>query len=539
MEDSELLRQYAEDGSESAFSELVQRHIGFVYAAALRQTGGAIHRAEEITQTVFIALARKSRALSSRRQLAGWLYITTRYACAKLKRSEMRRQEREFEAFTMNETMSNADATADWERLRPVLDDAMHELNVDDRELILMRFFQRCRFADIGREFGLSEDAARMRVDRALGKLRHLLAKRQITSTSAALGVVLANQPAVAIPAALAATVTGAALTSTAVTTGGALATFLMNTKTSMAAAAAVVAVGFAMYEFREAKTARSEAAVVARERDALRAQLREVENRAAGAEARVTDLQRRALVGTMQGAAPFAMPSRAGGAGANLLGGGTLTLSSRTLTPEEIRTNNGLNVDTAYAALYRQLGWTDAHRDQFRNLMLDRQESGERLFKSAVAAARAQNPNMDRGIMLEIYEATHAQTQAEQQADVRRVFGDATAKSLEYYQETLPMRAIANQLATALFNSETPLTPAQSDRVVEVLARNARGPIGKVEIAALDSDVAVAQAEAAGLLNPTQAAELRRVAARVKEQSSAERARNIAPAPALQPAAK
>src|SRR5688500_1246130 len=244
IEDTELLRRYADERSEAAFAELVQRYIGFVYAAALRQLGGATHRAEEVTQLVFIALARKSRMLSGRRQLAGWLYTSAHYACAKLKRAEQRRQQRELEAFTMNETMSDADLNADWERLRPVLDDAMQELKSDDREVILMRFFQGRRFADVGKEFWLSEDAARMRVEREIGKLRVLLERRRITSTSAALGFVLANQPAIAVPTALTATVTSAAMSaaSSAVAGAAAAAVFSMKMKTAIATVTAVLA---------------------------------------------------------------------------------------------------------------------------------------------------------------------------------------------------------------------------------------------------------------------------------------------------------
>jgi hypothetical protein len=136
---------------------------------------------------------------------------------------------------------------------------------------------------------------------------------------------------------------------------------------------------------------------------------------------------------------------------------------------------------------------------------------------------------------MLEVFEATNAQMHVEQQADVRRAFGEAPAKALENYQETLPVRTIANQLATALFNSETPITPAQSDKLADILAQHARGPIGKVEIAALDTDAAVAQAEAAGILNRAQATELRRIAARVQEQSRSQRDRNTTPTASMQ----
>jgi RNA polymerase sigma factor (sigma-70 family) len=185
--------------------------LAFVYRAALRQLGGASHRAEEVTQSVFIDLARKSASLTRRTHLAGWLYLSTRFASAKLKRSEQRRQNREKEAHAMNEVASNINEL-NWEQLRPVLDDALHELPERDRAAILMRFFEGRGFAEMSEQLGLSEDAARMRVERALRRLRLQLERRHLTSTSTVLAVLLANQPAVAIPSGLAASIGSAAL---------------------------------------------------------------------------------------------------------------------------------------------------------------------------------------------------------------------------------------------------------------------------------------------------------------------------------------
>src|SRR5882724_4840264 len=210
-DDAELLRRYAETGSEEAFAELVRRHLNLVYFAALRQVGGDTHRAKDVTQTVFTDLARKAAALSRHAVLAGWLYTSTHYAAAKVARAERRRKTHEQEAETMKEILQDATPATDWERLRPVLDDVMLQLNEPEREAVLLRFFEGRPFADLGAKLRLSEDAARMRVDRALEKMHALLAKRGVTSTTAALGLALANQVAATAPVGLATTVTGAA----------------------------------------------------------------------------------------------------------------------------------------------------------------------------------------------------------------------------------------------------------------------------------------------------------------------------------------
>src|SRR5262245_22133698 len=96
--DSELLRQYSEKHSEEAFAELVRRHLDLVYSAALRQVNGDTHLAQDVAQTVFTDLARKARPLSRHPVLTGWLYTSSRFAAAKLVRTENRRRAREEKA---------------------------------------------------------------------------------------------------------------------------------------------------------------------------------------------------------------------------------------------------------------------------------------------------------------------------------------------------------------------------------------------------------------------------------------------------------
>ncbi len=213
MDDIELLRRYVHDRSNEAFAALVHRHVSLVYFAALRQLHGDRGLAEEVTQAVFTDLARKAASLTERTVLAGWLYTSTRFAAAKLRRAEGRRRAREQEAHAMQEiTGSDASAAADWERLRPAIDDALHDLDETDREAVLLRFFEGRAFADIGAALRVSEEAARKRVDRALDKMADLLARRGITSTTAALAVALGQQAAAVAPVGLAASTVASAL---------------------------------------------------------------------------------------------------------------------------------------------------------------------------------------------------------------------------------------------------------------------------------------------------------------------------------------
>jgi RNA polymerase sigma factor (sigma-70 family) len=218
--DSELLTSYAVDGTEAAFGQLVRRHLGLVYSAALRQLGGGAASAEDVTQLVFTVLAGEADGLRRRDSIAGWLHTTTRHLSAKARRSDERRLLRETTALAMNPT----DDTAAWEEMSPILDTALHELPETDREAVLLRFFEKLSLGEVGSRLGVGEDAARKRVDRALDKLRGLLAKRGVTSaTAAALAALLIDRASASPPVQLAAEVTGAALKAAATAVGGGL----------------------------------------------------------------------------------------------------------------------------------------------------------------------------------------------------------------------------------------------------------------------------------------------------------------------------
>ena len=199
--DSELLRRFAKTNSEDAFAELVKRHVNLVYSAALRQVNGDAHLAQDVAQTVFADLARKATALSRRESLTGWLYTSAHFAAAKIARTENRRRDREekFMREPIHETPDAsraetfAEAGADWEKLRPALDEVMHKLKETDREAILLRYFENRPFGEVGARLGLNENAARMRVERALEKLRAIFAKRGITTATALASVISAN----------------------------------------------------------------------------------------------------------------------------------------------------------------------------------------------------------------------------------------------------------------------------------------------------------------------------------------------------------
>ena len=257
--DSDLLRTYVEHGREAAFSELVHRHIGLVYRSALRQLGGDSHAAQDVAQAVFTLLARKASRLLNHTSLVGWLHTTTRRIAKDTVRGATRRGRREQEAISMN----SQENEPDWHVLGPVIDDALGELDERDRTAVLLRYFSGLTFATVGEKLGVAENTARMRVDRALEKLRVGLRRHGIESTGAALGAVLANEAVgITIPVDLAAHVSHAAVSTAGAgaAVAGGFAVLLSAGKLAtlasfalMSASVAVVSYGlYARYEARQ-----------------------------------------------------------------------------------------------------------------------------------------------------------------------------------------------------------------------------------------------------------------------------------------------
>lgn len=286
VHDAELLRRYSENRSEPAFTEFVGRHLTLVYFTALRGTGGDSALAQEVAQAVFATAARRARTLIDHPTMTGWLYTTTRHIAVRTWRKERTLQRYQQEAAAHAIVTGNTEP--DWERLRPVIDDALDELNPREREAILVRFFEGRPFAEMGAAWKVSQDAARMRVDRALEKLRLALERRGVGSVSAALAALLSTQSGLAAPVGMAATVSGAALSAAAAPAG--IATFfsiMSGTKIILgtAAIAAAIATGTAFFQHRQAADARARLDTTTRELQAARSQLARSEQRRSAAE--------------------------------------------------------------------------------------------------------------------------------------------------------------------------------------------------------------------------------------------------------------
>ena len=242
--DRELLQRYAQSRDETAFTELVQRHLPAVYAAALRLGGGDAHLAQDVAQAAFTLLANRAWTLTEHATLAGWLHTTTRYLAHKALREERRRRNRQQEAVAMQEQDSAPESN--FESLRPLLDEAVGALREDERNALLLRFFHGKSHQEVAATLGLRENTANKRIERALEKLRRNFTRRGITTTLALLASAMETQAAGTLPAGLAAQVAKTSLAGT--TAGGGTFQILwksifMSTKFKIIATAMAVAI--------------------------------------------------------------------------------------------------------------------------------------------------------------------------------------------------------------------------------------------------------------------------------------------------------
>ena len=247
-DDLKLLRAYGTHGSEDAFRTLVERHLGLVYASALRQVGDT-HLAQDVAQAVFLILARKAATLGPGIVLSGWLFRTTRFASNAALRTAKRRQHWEQKSAQMQPTITESSPDPSWSEIAPLLDEAISKLGETDRHAILLRFFERQEFREVGRAIGSGEDAAKKRVSRALEKMRRFFARRGVALSITVLAGAVSAHGVQAAPAALSAAIPALLAAPASTTLLGLIsqtmkAMFVSKLKTAAALTSALIGLG-------------------------------------------------------------------------------------------------------------------------------------------------------------------------------------------------------------------------------------------------------------------------------------------------------
>ena len=198
-DDRQLLRQFVEYNSQEAFAALTKRYLGLVYSVCRRETDNP-ETAEDVTQAVFLILAKKAPTLRRNVVLSGWLFQTARFAAKNARTQETRRMAYEQKAAEEMEQQASL-KDADWAEIEPLLNQSLAALKEGERECVFLRYFQEMSFAETGAALGLTEEAARKRLTRALEKMRRFFGKEGVMIPGAALAVLLSAHAAKAVPA--------------------------------------------------------------------------------------------------------------------------------------------------------------------------------------------------------------------------------------------------------------------------------------------------------------------------------------------------
>lgn len=441
LSDSQLLHAYSVQGSQEAFGELVQRHLPLVYRSALRQLSFDTHRAEDVSQMVFVGLARQAPQLLQHTNLSAWLYSTTHRTACQVLRAEMRRRKRET-AWASQADVSTSASEPLWTEVAPALDEAIRALGAKDREAVLLRFFGDRSFAEIGDMLQLGEDAARMRVSRALDKLRELLDNRGVVVTPTALAGLIASDAALGAPVGLASSIsaTAAQVAPAAVTVGSIWISFMVGSKfiTTAVALLAAVAVGVSLQQRQENQIAALELQSAQDEIVALQQRIAAAERRVAAVRARPQPAAVSEAIVTSDDAFAAAREE------------GDKFLAANPEVREALTRSQYAKVRGKYLPLYRALNLTDAQIAEFEKLLAG---AGGRSWPNA-------------GLLM----VGEPMLPAARDLRLKALLGEAGFAHFEKVRLRDSGDALAQALATRLAYREEPLTPEKSAAVRDII---------------------------------------------------------------------
>lgn len=446
--DADLLRQFAEMQDEKSFATVVERHLGFVYAVCLRRLHNT-HAAQDATQAVFVALARKANTVARGPNVIGWLHRSACYETRNIVRAQANRLARESEAQRLGTTL--AGSRMDLEGVDALLDDALAALPDRDREIILARYFLASSYAEIGVGLRLTENAARMRVERAIAKLRDQLERNGITSTAAALGSALPAYASTTVPSGLLAGITKASVLATASGTSLAMTYSFMSTTKVVTGILVAAAVGGALYERHQASEVRAglvqaqaDSASSSQQLLAARHEITELKQRTASSQPLTPAL------------APQAKP-----------------------LPNDVRTTptfqNLLAVqakpqlDSRYGPFFKALQLRSDTVDRLKSLLIEKQQATRDAMNLAVQQDLGKDPLAAGKAVGDAATPVNQQIQA--------LLGDAGFAELRHFEGTILERATVTQLQLSLGYTSAPLTDAQCDQLTQLIARNSATP--------------------------------------------------------------
>lgn len=460
INDGTLLDRFASEGSQEAFAEFVKRHLPLVFGVAARRLNGDTYAAADIAQVVFLRAARDARQLRRHPVLTGWLYLAVRNAATDRIRSEHRRTAREQTAHDLQEVLMSNDRPLEPEALKPMIDTALDDLPDCEREMVLLRFFQTRSFAEVGAAFGVSEEAARKRIERALDRLRDALARHGITSTAAAVATALGASAAVAAPAGLASSIVTAAAAAGSTALAGI--SFMTITKLQASAVVALLAAGAVglVWQHQASTHLQADVSDLQQRVRALDADNQHLLKARAEADANVTTLRAALDQRASTVASALAPMAKSAGTMSQLAALSQVTTEPRVGDPQQIA-----RLHARYDPFLKDRGLTPEQIDRWIALMAEK----DNIRRDLQDAVREYNVDTSTKEFQELYgKSTNAQWQ-----QMREILGDDGFKAFSDYEQTSAYRGLVTALQPRMAAVGEQLTSDQSDQLVHSIIAN------------------------------------------------------------------
>jgi RNA polymerase sigma factor (sigma-70 family) len=469
--DQELLREYVSRRSETAFAELVHRHINMVYSVALRTTEDP-HEAQDIAQNVFVALAKQAGELIDHPVLVGWFHHTARNLSTMAVRSAIRRRTREQKAGTMNEMLAG-ETDATWDTVAPILDIALGELNVTERDAVLLRYFESKSAAEMAGVLGISSEAAQKRVNRGVDHLREVFAKRGIQVGAGALVVLMTGHAVQAAPSGLAATISTAPLMMAAAhvpaTNIFGKSIFMITTQKAAVGVTLAVAIGAALYHTGQNAELKQQLRGLRQQQVSSRTLLQQAQQERDDSSNQLVSLNKqliglklsqeqqellnlRGQVGTLRQklASTEANTNQSTGGFARMMKDPAAREYNRQLILKGIRTR--------YAPLFQELKLTSEQTEEFSQLF-------SQLYMSYGEIAAAQK---GKNLTGEELDRLTAGANEEFGKKIQPILGEEGVKRMKEFTHEIPARTTVQLMNEHL--GASPLTSDQSTQLLEVV---------------------------------------------------------------------
>jgi RNA polymerase sigma factor (sigma-70 family) len=189
-----LLKRFTGTGDAEAFAEIIRRHAGLVYGAALRILAD-VDRASDVAQETFLQLTKDAAGVTG--SLPGWLHRVATHKAIDQRRRDASRRHREKE-YVAHEKPSHE--LMEWKDISPYVDVGLRELDPALRQVLILHFLEGHTTREIAAVQGTSQATISRRIGAGVEQLRARLRRHGVLVAVGALSTLLGDNAVQAAP---------------------------------------------------------------------------------------------------------------------------------------------------------------------------------------------------------------------------------------------------------------------------------------------------------------------------------------------------